>query len=222
MGRSRPVDTSDDGEQSEMMAHGAPLNPVSARKPALGLGAVKAEGVGAKLLVQEAFLGRDRDERTRSRQQDRLAQLQIPGPERHALPFESCDLELLRKHVGAHARGIVLPRARHRLAEDLHRKPGRIVALRHHPSHELLEAVLHLHSRVLLEGPVPSDRNEPVRPDDGLRLRCSVGDVVAEGFARVDNEDDVVLGRTLGEQRHLRLHLLVARVGVRRDPASNV
>ena len=166
--------------------------------------------------MQETLLRRDRDERARAGEQDRLAQLQIPRPEVHALTLEARHLELVGEDVGAHGGGIVVAGAHDRLADDAHGKPRGVVALGHDAAGLLLEAVLHLRAGVLLEGAVPGDRHQPLRPGDGARLGGAEQHVVAEDVGLVGDDDDVVLRHALRQHGHLRLDLLMAGVGAAR------
>ena len=108
-----------------------------------------------------------------------------------------------------------LARSRHRLADRPNRNPRRIIALGHHPLGEALEAVLHLGAGILLVGAVPGDRDQTLRADHRARVVVAVRHVLAEPLHGIDHPHHVVRGRPLGHLGHLRLNLLMARIGAR-------
>ena len=120
------------------------------------------------LLVQKSVLRGDRHQRARPRDQDRLAQLMIPGTKGQLLALEARDLEPVREDVVPQRRHIGLVRSRRRLAEDAHGKPRLVVALGHDPSAKLLEAVLQLRAGILLIGAMPGRSDQALRADHGV------------------------------------------------------
>ena len=94
--------------------------------------------------MQEARLRRDADRQFRRRDQDRLAQLPIPGAECGLDALEGGDLELGLAHVGDERLCIRRLGARRRLADRAHGHPRVVIDRAHGAVGEALEAVLEL------------------------------------------------------------------------------
>ena len=74
--------------------------------------------------MQKAFLRRDGDGAAAVGQQDRLAQLQVPGAQRQLLALESGDLEIGAAHAcRAPPSGRPVLRAVDGVADHAHRRP---------------------------------------------------------------------------------------------------
>ena len=183
--------------------------------PAFGLGAVDAERVERRELVHELVLRRDRDHDVVGGEQDRLAQLAVPVAEGHRLALEDAELELGAEDVVARAPPDRSSRSRVAASPTrAQRHPGVVVLGAHRPARLLLEAGLQLGAAPGLHAPDARWSGvEPGRAGDRARVPGVVGQVGGEDLALVGGDHHVVVGRALGEDRHLRLDLDVAGVG---------
>ena len=109
--------------------------------------------------------------------------------------------------------GIGALRARRRLADDAHRRPGRHVLRQHAPAVRLGEAVLDLRAAPLLAGRMPGRGDQAGRTRDRPRYPGPERHIGAEHLALVGDQHDVVVGQVLGEDRHLPLDLDDAGIG---------
>ena len=103
-------------------------------------------------------------------------------------------------------------RPRGSFADGAHRDPGLIVDRPHQAVGETLEAVLHLGRAPLLMRRVPAHGIKTCGAGDRPRVPGAERQIVAEHVALVGDDQHVVVGRVLGEDRHLPLDLQVAGV----------
>ena len=106
---------------------------------------------------------------------------------------------------------------RDRVADHAHGDPGLVVARIHAALEQALEAVLQLRGAPEFVRGVPARRPQARRADDRPRVPGAIGQIAGENLVFVGCDEHVVIGRVLGEDRHLPLDLHAARV---RAPAA--
>ena len=136
------------------------------------------------------------------------------------LALEVGDLEVRRQQIVVHRLGVGGFGPRDRVADHPHGDPGLVVARGHAALEHALEAVLQLHGAPQFVRGVPARRPQARGADDRARVPGAVGQVAGEHLVLVGRDEHVVIGRLLGEDRHLPLDLDAA--GVRAPAAASV
>ena len=164
-------------------------------------------------------LGRDRDGHLVGGNQDRLAELTVPGPEFLPDALERCELKLRPVYESRNLGEVAARIAGHRLADGARRHIGLIVDGQHQAVEVLLEIVVGLGRAPFLMAGTPGRRGEAGRACHDLRLAAAaIGKQRAEQLILVGDDDDVI-GRA-GNDRIVGACLLARRV--RRDHAHAV
>src|SRR5262249_40844275 len=165
----------------------------SSAQSAFRLGLVDPQRIELGELVQKPGLRRYRDERAGIGEQDRLAQLAIPGSEAEPRALAGGDPETLPAHERDDCGGIGRFRPRRRLADRAHRHPGGIIAVGHPTFGLVKKTLLELGRAPLLVRAGPGAGDEALGPGDRTRIEGAVGEIVAELVLLIGDDKNIVL-----------------------------
>ena len=166
--------------------------------------------------MQETLLRRNRDDHASVDQQDRLAKLQVPVPQRQPLSLERRNRKIRPLEKVEHRFRVAGVGARRGFADHARRGPGLHVPRRHAPRIQFDEAVLDLDRAPLVVRRVPARRHQARRAGDRPRVPGPVGQIGGEHFAFVRGDENVIGRRLLRKHRHLALDQRDAAVGAPR------
>ncbi len=164
--------------------------------------------------MQETLLRRDRDDHAPVDQQNGLAKLQVPIPQREPLALESRNGKVRSFEEVEYRFRVAGVRSRGRFADHAHGGPSLHVRRGHMPRIQFQKAVLHLYRAPLILRRVPACWHQTRRAGDRSRIPSPVGQVRCEDLAFVRRDENVIGWRLLGEHRHLTLDQSHAAVGV--------
>src|SRR5262245_17716193 len=192
--------------------------------PAAAVALVESERVQDVPRVEEALDGRPLYHPVPAGQEERLAELPVPGPEALARALEAVEGRLVPDEVGRDRLHLGALGPDRRLHDRLHRHPGGPVVAGHRTPDQLGEAVVELGRPLALPRPVPPVRDQAGRARHRPRLLRLVRHIPRELAVRVGDhhhvvvtpgreERDVVLGalaRVFPEHEGPRVHDLDA------------
>jgi hypothetical protein len=147
--------------------------------------------------MQETLLRRYRCDGSAVGQQNGLAQLQVPVPQRQFLPFERGQREIGAPQVFGNGFWVGRSYAGSRLADHARSRP-RLPVERGHPTREHLdETTLQLIGAPLVKRRVPALGNEAGGASDRPRFPRPIREIGCKHFAFVGRDEHVVIGRAL-------------------------
>ena len=163
--------------------------------------------------MQETLLRRNRDHHASVDQQDGLAKLQVPVPQRQPLALERRDGKVRPLEKVEHGFRVAGIGARRGLADHARRGPGLHVQRRHAPRIQFGEPALHLDRAPLVVRGVPARRHQTCGACDRPRVPRSIGQVGCEDLAFVGRDEDIIGWCLLGKHGYLSLDQGHAAVG---------
>src|SRR6516162_463758 len=181
------------------------FSPRSPVQTARRLRLVIAERIELVALVEKALDRRARDHLVRCREQNRLAQLVIPGPHAYRQALVAVEASLAKDELALLGE-IRRARAQRGLHHHLDRDPGRPIRTLHvAPARALLEARVDLRRAIVLPGPMPGGGLEVDAADHRPRAHRVIRHRAGKIEGVIGDEHHVVVAVDRGKQRRVVL-----------------